>query len=43
MRWLAILMLVMLVGGCTSNSGGTVQGGGSDHGSQGRVGFHLPL
>jgi hypothetical protein len=42
MRWLAIVLLVMLVAGCTSG-GGTVQGGGTDHGSQGRVGFHLPL
>jgi hypothetical protein len=42
MRWLAIVVLVMIVGGC-SGSGGTVQGGGSDRGSQGRIGLHLPL
>jgi hypothetical protein len=42
MRWLAIVMLVMLVAAC-SGSGGTVQGGGSDRSSQGHLGFHLPL
>jgi hypothetical protein len=42
MRWLAMVMLVVFVSACAS-SGGTVQGGGSDRSSQGRVGWRLPL
>ena len=44
MRWLAIVVLVLLIGSCTS-SGTAVQGsgGGNDRNSQGRVGWRLPL
>jgi hypothetical protein len=43
MRWLAVVVLVLLIAGC-SGSGGSVQGSGGDRASsQGRVGFHLPL
>ena len=43
MRWFAIVMLVLVLAACASDSGGTVQGGGSDRSSQGHVGWRLAL
>ena len=41
MRWIALVLIVVALAGCTG--GGSVQGSGGDRSSQGRVGWRLAL